>query len=353
MTMSPIVRTQRLLPFLIVSSLASVLILSFLAILLSGGAVRAAGECSVSADDQAIDAEEQKMLTLINDYRRQNGSGPLTASVGLTRAAAWMSRDMATKGYFDHTDSFGRSPFDRMENCGYSSTAMGENIGRAYGYGSTTVDIIFNGWRNSPSHDAAMRNPIYRAAGIARSCSNSGCYWTLDLGAHIDAAVNNAPAASATPSPTTASLGQQATVTLGQPPANTATVNIGVIPRAGTAQQGPPQPAPVVADTTQTSGPARSATSPTTSSGVVTHRWLDRPATSQEARPACPAAGLWMVLYWDGEALDIAAAAALCPKADRFWVFHGGRWLGFQPGDSRASDSWTVQPGEAVFARAP
>src|SRR3712207_7829328 len=49
------------------------------------------------------------------------------------KAAAWMSKDMAAKRYFDHTSKDGRSPFQRMKDCGYQSFSMGENIaaGRA------------------------------------------------------------------------------------------------------------------------------------------------------------------------------------------------------------------------------
>ena len=41
--------------------------------------------CSVA--DQTFDSEEQQFLTLINQYRAQNGLGALTASTNLNRAA--------------------------------------------------------------------------------------------------------------------------------------------------------------------------------------------------------------------------------------------------------------------------
>ena len=39
------------------------------------------------AEAQSLDAEEQTMLRLINDYRAQNGLSRLSASIALTRAA--------------------------------------------------------------------------------------------------------------------------------------------------------------------------------------------------------------------------------------------------------------------------
>src|SRR5205807_9716244 len=76
-----------------------------------------------------LDAEQSSFLTLINQYRAQNGLGALQASVALQQSSQWMSADMAAKNYFSHTDSLGRDPFTRMSAFGYSySTAKGENI---------------------------------------------------------------------------------------------------------------------------------------------------------------------------------------------------------------------------------
>src|SRR5205814_7182421 len=84
-----------------------------------------------AAQTPTLDAEEQAFLTLINNYRAQNGAGPLKASIALTSASKWMSNDMAAKNYFppDHVDSLGRSPFSRITSFGYVSNALwGENI---------------------------------------------------------------------------------------------------------------------------------------------------------------------------------------------------------------------------------
>ncbi|HWQ36227.1 MAG TPA: CAP domain-containing protein, partial [Blastocatellia bacterium] len=67
-----------------------------------------------------LDSEEQAFVTLINDYRAQNGLAPLQVSIALTNAAKWMSQDMAQKNYFDHNDSLGRTPYQRMVAFGYN-----------------------------------------------------------------------------------------------------------------------------------------------------------------------------------------------------------------------------------------
>lgn len=138
------------------------------------------------AQTPTIDAEEQGVLKLINDYRAQNGLGALRVSAALTRAADWMSADMAAKNYFNHTDSAGRDPFTRMTAFGYGyNTYRGENIAAGYGDAART----FNLWRNSPSHNAAMLNPNFNVLGISRAYSANTTYkwyWTTNFGGFVD-----------------------------------------------------------------------------------------------------------------------------------------------------------------------
>jgi len=123
---------------------------------------------------------------LINAYRQQNGiATPLQVSIALTNAAKWHSGDMVQFGYFDHVDHFGRDPFERMEAFGYGYlTAKAENIAA----GNATAAATFDQWRNSPSHDANMRDPAYRVIGVGRVAGGPyGHYWTLTFGGHVDA----------------------------------------------------------------------------------------------------------------------------------------------------------------------
>ena len=149
-----------------------------------------------------LSGEEQALLESINGYRIQNGLNTLTISPTVTEAAGWMSQDMADKDYFSHTDSLGRSPFQRMAASGYDceayNTWCGENLAAGVSAGSETFDL----WRNSPGHNANMLNPNYVVAGIAavfNEDSTYGWYWTLDLGGFDDS--GQAPP-TATPEPT-------------------------------------------------------------------------------------------------------------------------------------------------------
>lgn len=141
---------------------------------------------AAAAQTPTIDAEEQAVLKLINDYRAQNGLGALRVSVALTRAADWMSTDMAAKNYFNHTDSLGRDPFVRMTAFGYNYGGYrGENLAAGYSDAART----FNLWRSSPGHNAAMLNSNFNVVGISRvygAVTTYKWYWTTDFGSFVD-----------------------------------------------------------------------------------------------------------------------------------------------------------------------
>ena len=159
---------------------------------------QAGPNCAVN---DTTDAEEQAFLTLINDYRQQNGQQPLTLSAGLTNASAWKSQDMVANNYFAHDDVYVPRSWDqRIRDCGYDyNTWIGENIAA----GNDTAADTFEQWRNSPGHNANMLSSNYSAIGIARAFGSGaayGWYWTTDFGGFSDGAPA-APTLTPTPSP--------------------------------------------------------------------------------------------------------------------------------------------------------
>lgn len=143
-----------------------------------------------SADELSVavglDAEEAAFLKLINDYRASKGLGALKASAAASCAADFHSRDMASKNYFSHTLASGASWSDNMTSYGYSyNTYRGENIAA----GNAGAAATFTQWKNSPGHDANMRNANYKVIGIARAYGASSTYkyyWTTDFGGYVD-----------------------------------------------------------------------------------------------------------------------------------------------------------------------
>ncbi len=135
-----------------------------------------------------LDAEEVAFCQAINTYRAQHGLGAVKVAVTMTKAARWMSADMATKDYFSHTDSIGRSFSARLLSFGYRGTTVSENIAAGSASGSGTLDQ----WRNSAPHDENMLNPAWRFMGIGRAYaadSTYGWYWTADFGTTSDTTI--------------------------------------------------------------------------------------------------------------------------------------------------------------------
>ena len=131
-----------------------------------------------------LDAEELSFLSLINQYRADNGLSALAVSLTLDLASDRHSYDMAANDWFDHTGTDGSSPSDRCAWGGYPQ-GCAENIAAGY----WTAQDVFEGWRASPGHNANMLHPEYRAIGIALEtdgASTYGIYWTTDFGFVVD-----------------------------------------------------------------------------------------------------------------------------------------------------------------------
>ncbi|MRG95154.1 CAP domain-containing protein [Polyangium spumosum] len=132
-----------------------------------------------------LDAEEQAFLAMLNDYRAQNGRGPLTACTSLSRAAQGHSEDMRDQNYFSHTGKNGSSFSKRACDSCYDNacplqTAMAENIAAGNSSGSAT----FTQWKNSSGHNANMLGSAYTVIGIGRATGGGdyGVYWTTVFG---------------------------------------------------------------------------------------------------------------------------------------------------------------------------
>ena len=198
---------------------AGFLMATGLLLLLAASPPVAAGQSSI------LSGEEQALLEDINSYRIQNGLNPLAISPTLTEAARLMSEDMANVDYFSHTDSQGRSPFQRMALFGYDCEAYNTWCGENLAAGVSAASETFELWRNSPNHNGNMLNPNYVVAGIAAAFnqdSTFGWYWTLDMGG-VDDGGQAPPTATPEPTPIPPTLTPSPSPTATPEPSPTAT----------------------------------------------------------------------------------------------------------------------------------
>ncbi len=270
-----------------------------LALIVAAGALAIAGRPGPTTATTPLDAEEQAFLTLINNYRQQNGLNTLTVDTKLQDASEWMSIDLGVRAdhVFSHIDSLGRDPWTRMAFFGYNyNTWKGENLAA----GTSSAQTAFNLWRDSPGHNSNMLGANFTAIGIARrytAGSPYGWYWTTDFGGFVSSPMP--PQSSATPTPVpTASPTLAPTASPTPPPTASPTPAPSASPTpAPTASPTPPPtstgtPAspPATPSATATAPPptptATPAATPTsTPTGTPTLSPSDTPGSS--ATPAC------------------------------------------------------------------
>jgi uncharacterized protein YkwD len=157
--------------------------------------------------DYTPDREECAFLGLINQYRAENGKGPLTILRSLGAAADHHSVDMASNEYFSHT-LFDGTTFDRnMANHGYDyltpHTSVGENIAA----GNADAAATFTQWQNSPPHNDNMLGVKYtfKAIGIGRAYganTSYGWYWTATFGGLVTGETVSCPGGGTNPTAT-------------------------------------------------------------------------------------------------------------------------------------------------------
>ncbi len=117
------------------------------------------------------------VLALVNEQRQQAGCSPVTADTRLDALATAFSDDMAARGFFDHTDPDGHTPWDRAKAAGITNLG-GENIAR----GQATPEAVMTAWMNSPGHRANILNCKFTTLGIGVHQGSGGPWWTQDFG---------------------------------------------------------------------------------------------------------------------------------------------------------------------------
>lgn len=130
-----------------------------------------------SASAPADSSVRSAVLALVNQERAKVGCSPLTASSSLASLAQDFSEDMAARGFFDHTDPDGRSPWDRASKAGVQGLAA-ENIAR----GQANAQAVMESWMNSDGHRANILNCDYKTLGVGVHYGSGGPWWTQDFG---------------------------------------------------------------------------------------------------------------------------------------------------------------------------
>ncbi|MFI6337237.1 CAP domain-containing protein [Streptomyces sp. NPDC050535] len=136
-----------------------------------------APEATAPVTVSAETAAEAAVLKLVNAERATAGCSPVAANSSLSELASVFSEDMAARGFFDHTDPDGATPWDRAATAGISNLG-GENIAR----GQSTAEAVMEAWMNSPGHRANILNCDFKTLGVGVHLGTGGPWWTQDFG---------------------------------------------------------------------------------------------------------------------------------------------------------------------------
>lgn len=135
---------------------------------------------SMARVDATVDAASAAQM--IGSYRQTRGLPPLTIDPALMRAARQQAEAMAAAGSVRASLEGRNTLAVRMAAAGEPKTYAVENVSAGY----RTLAEAFSGWRDSPAHDAVMRDAKATRMGIATAYSSRSkhkVFWSLVLAA--------------------------------------------------------------------------------------------------------------------------------------------------------------------------
>lgn len=124
-------------------------------------------------------ADNDAFGSLLNDARVDAGAGTVAFDNRLANAAQVHADDMLDNDFLSHTGSDGSSVGDRARAANYDWRTIGENIGQ----GHANERAIFQGWTDSPSHNANNLDARFEDFGLAKAGTGADVRWVLVLGA--------------------------------------------------------------------------------------------------------------------------------------------------------------------------
>lgn len=142
------------------------------------------GGSGCTASDANAASFASQVITLVNQYRAQNGLGALTSQSQLTSAAQRHSLDMGCNFFMSHYGTDGSDPYSRIVASGYPVNWWGENVAAGY----STPAAVMDAWKASPPHNANLLGPNFTEIGIGYVYNPNDTtnryyhYWTMVLG---------------------------------------------------------------------------------------------------------------------------------------------------------------------------
>lgn len=154
--------------------LMTVLLLCLLAIAVA--TAPAAGAADGAPQRQALTADEEQAVALLNADRAAQGLPPLRVNLTLAALAREYAQDMIDRGYFSHVSPEGEAFTDRLARYGVGFRSAGENLGMNGGVAAAERMLM-----NSPAHRANILGKDYAEVGIGVRSATDGSVYVVQV----------------------------------------------------------------------------------------------------------------------------------------------------------------------------
>lgn len=111
----------------------------------------------------ATNITAERLLSLTNQKRQENSLPPLNLDLALSAAAFKKAQDMFSKKYWAHVAPDGKSPWQFLEESGYSYLFAGENLAKDF----ADSEGVVSAWMASPTHKDNILKKEYEDIGFA------------------------------------------------------------------------------------------------------------------------------------------------------------------------------------------
>ncbi len=125
---------------------------------------------------QSLSAQEQKMLNLLNQDRKNAGLPALTLDPELSRIARVKSEDMRDMGYFAHESPTYGNVRDMLRTFGYAFSGASENIAH-----HTNVDKAQAAFMSSSGHRKNILSAAWTKVGIGVCLDRNGYIYATQI----------------------------------------------------------------------------------------------------------------------------------------------------------------------------
>ena len=113
------------------------------------------------ADNASLTAEEQQLMSYINEERAKNGVGPVAEDPDLVRIARLRAEKLVELDYFDHNIPGYGTAGQQLTRDGYRYAYLGENLSAAGSVYQAHAQIV-----RSSAHRQIMLDPKFTKVGI-------------------------------------------------------------------------------------------------------------------------------------------------------------------------------------------